>query len=132
MQKTQVEFVKVAISEARKYGLRLTLANQFVGQIVEEGTAEAVFGNVGTMVAFQCGPKDAELLSQQFAGVVRPEDLIAVPAFHAYVRLHGSPHRPFSMHTLPPHHIHPGTLRPQKVRRASRRRYARPLPRVER
>ena len=120
------------LSEARKYGLGLTLANQFVRQIVEERIDAAVFGNVGTIVAFQCGSEDAELLSQQFAGVVRTEDLIAVPPFHAYVRLHGNSHRPFSMQTLPPQHIHPGTLRPQKIRRVSRRRYARSVEKVER
>ncbi len=118
------------LSEARKYGLALTIANQFVEQM-EEGTAAAVFGNIGNLLAFQCGARDAEFLSEQFAGKVKTDDLIALPPFNAYVRLHGTPDRPFSMETLPPPHVHPRTKRPQKIQRASRRRYARPAGLVE-
>ena len=94
---------------------------------MEEGTAAAVFGNIGSLIAFQCGARDAEFLSEQFAGKVTTEDLIALPAFNAYVRLHETPHHPFSMATLPPH-VHPRTKRADKIRR----RYTRPAEKVER
>jgi len=130
-QNFATESFATILSEARKYGLALTIANQFVEQM-EEGTAAAVFGNIGNLLAFQCGARDAEFLSEQFAGKVKTDDLIALPAFNAYVKLNGvSPDRPFSMETLPPPHVHPRTQRPQKIQRASRRRYARPADQVE-
>ncbi len=130
-QNFATESFATILSEARKYGLALTIANQFVEQM-EEGTAAAVFGNIGSLIAFQCGARDAEFLSEQFAGKVTMEDLIALPAFNAYVRLHETPHHPFSMATLPPPHVHPRTQRADKIRRSSRRRYARPAEKVER
>ena len=54
--------------DARKYGLALTLAKQF-GEQMEQGTAAAVFGNIGNLIAFQCGARDAEFLAEQFAGI---------------------------------------------------------------
>src|SRR5205807_10243420 len=55
------------LSEARKYRLSLTLANQYLAQL-DEQTAAALFGNVGTLISFQVGASDAEPLSLQFAG----------------------------------------------------------------
>ena len=115
------------LSEARKYRLNLTLANQFLDQI-EEGTRNAVFGNVGSMLCFQLGTTGAETMASQFAGGLQPQDLIALPKFHAYARLlvDGMPSKPFSLQTLPP-------TKPQKqeraeiIRRTSRRRYSRPV-----
>ena len=49
------------LSEARKYKLNLIIAHQYVEQMEEE-VAAAVFGNVGTTVAFRVGPFDAEKL----------------------------------------------------------------------
>jgi type IV secretory pathway TraG/TraD family ATPase VirD4 len=48
------------LSEARKYKLALTLANQYIEQM-EEKVREAVFGNVGTLIVFRVGPFDAEV-----------------------------------------------------------------------
>src|SRR5258706_3063457 len=48
----------VILSEARKYRLGLTVANQFIGQ-VEEEVKNAVFGNVGTIVSYRVGVTDA-------------------------------------------------------------------------
>ena len=42
------------LSEARKYRLNLTIANQYLGQL-EESTLAAVFGNIGTLITFQVG-----------------------------------------------------------------------------
>jgi hypothetical protein len=44
----------VILSEARKYGLNLTVANQYVAQMPEV-VRDAVFGNVGTMMSFRVG-----------------------------------------------------------------------------
>ncbi|MEX0621510.1 MAG: DUF87 domain-containing protein [Candidatus Woykebacteria bacterium] len=89
------------LSEARKYHLDLTVANQFIAQIQEEGIREAVFGNVGTLIAFRVGVDDAKYLEFQFDPVFKKEDLINNALGHAYVRLlvDGQPSYPFSMAT---------------------------------
>ena len=119
------------LSEARKYRLALTVANQYLDQLDEE-TAAALFGNVGTLVSFQVGPSDAEALATQFGPELSPHDLLRLPRFHAYARLliAGQPSPPFSMSTLPPQ---PATDsgRADIARRVSHRRYTRPAEDVE-
>jgi len=51
------------LSEARKYKLNLVMANQYVQQM-EEDVMYAVFGNVGSLIAFQVGFDDAEYFSK--------------------------------------------------------------------
>src|SRR5205807_376280 len=91
------------LSEARKYRLALTLAHQYLGQL-DEATADALFGNVGTLVSFQVGANDAEPLALQLGGELTAQDLLRLPRYQAYIRLliDGHPSRPFSMRTLPP------------------------------
>src|SRR5207302_5161289 len=62
------------LSEARKYRLSLTLANQYLAQMPEQ-TLAAVFGNVGTLITFQVGAQDSEILAQQLGGDVTEQDL---------------------------------------------------------
>ena len=95
-------------------------------------TADAVFGNVGTLLCFQVGAKDAEILAEQFGGDLAPADLMRLPRYHAYARLliDGHSSRPFSMRTLPPTRVYDPD-RPAIVRRVSRHRYARPIRQVE-
>lgn len=97
---TTPDFAQI-LSEARKYHLNLTVANQFIAQIQEEGIREAVFGNVGSLMAFRVGVDDAKYLEHQFDPVFNKEDLINNPLGHAYVRLlvNGQPSYPFSMTT---------------------------------
>lgn len=120
------------LSEARKYGLALTLANQYLAQL-DEATAAAVFGNVGTLISFQVGAGDADVIATQLGGDLLPRDLLNVPRFQAYARLliDGSPSRPFSMQTLPPRQARDKS-RSDTIRRTSARRYTRPLAEVER
>jgi len=54
------------LSEARKYGLSLVLAHQYINQIPEK-TRHSVFGNIETMVAFRLGSTDAQMLEKEFA-----------------------------------------------------------------
>lgn len=120
------------LSEARKYRLNLVLANQYLAQM-DEATRAAVFGNIGSLVVFQVGAEDSEFLAQQLGGTVRPSDLLALPRYHAYVRLliDGQPSRPFSLQTLPPSGAR-DPQRPAIIRRYTRQRYARPAVQVER
>lgn len=73
------------LSELRKYGLSLTLANQYFGQI-EGDVLDSILGNVGTVIAFRTSPMDAPSLTRHFDGVT-PSDLIALPNYRMMVRL---------------------------------------------
>jgi DNA helicase HerA-like ATPase len=63
-----------ALSEARKYGLSLTLAHQFTRQL-PEGLLSAVLGNTGTTIAFRVGAEDAELMASHLGGTLADIDL---------------------------------------------------------
>ncbi len=91
------------LSEARKYRLSLVLANQFIKQL-DEKVADAVFGNVGTLVTYRIGPDDAELFEREFSPVFLKEDVVDLPKFHIYLKLmiDGIASQPFSAEILPP------------------------------
>lgn len=112
------------LSEARKFGLALTVANQYLDQ-VDEQTSAALFGNVGSYLVFQVGATDAEVLATQLAGGITPDDLMALPRYQAYAKLliDGMPSRPFSMRTVLPSR-EMDEKRADIIRRASRRRYS--------
>jgi len=120
------------LSEARKYRLNLTVANQYLAQM-DQATLDAVFGNVGTMLAFQVGARDAEILAEQLGGDLEPADLMRLPRYNAYVRLliNGHPSRPFSMRTLSPQSTKLDERRADIIRRYARQRYARRVSQVE-
>jgi len=90
------------LSEARKYGLNLIVANQFTTQLTDE-IRDAVFGNVGTIVSFRVGTQDAEALSKIFQPVFDADDLQRIPNMNMVVRtlVDGVPTQPFSMQGLP-------------------------------
>lgn len=86
------------LSEARKYHLNLTVANQFIGQ-VEEEVKNAVFGNVGTLISFRLGVTDASYLQREFQPVFSESDLINIERFHIYMKttVNNEPVPPFSV-----------------------------------
>lgn len=96
------------LSEARKYRLDLIVTNQYIGQLVHDKNAkvkDAIFGNVGTFVAFRTGGEDVEFLEEkQFGPNIMAQDLLHLPNYNIYLRLmiDGVPSRPFSAITLPP------------------------------
>ncbi|MBT4917066.1 type IV secretory system conjugative DNA transfer family protein [Candidatus Peregrinibacteria bacterium] len=114
------------LSEARKYKLNLTMANQYIAQMPDE-VRDAVFGNVGTLFSFQVGFDDAEYVSQQYGEEVLPPDLVSLSKFHAYMRLliDGMPSKTFSLATLPPPELNIDPDRIERVRKVSRERYSR-------
>lgn len=91
------------LSEARKYRLCLTLAHQYLGQL-DEKLREAIFGNVGTIIAFKVGAGDALYLEKEFLPEFSGEDLINQDKYHIYLRMaiNGKTSKPFSAITLPP------------------------------
>ena len=86
------------LSEARKFKLNLTVANQFIGQMEEE-VKNAVFGNVGTLVSFRIGVTDANYLQHWFTPVFNEGDLINVDVYNAYINtiVGNKPMPPFSV-----------------------------------
>lgn len=63
------------LSEARKYGLNLTVANQYISQMADT-VRDAVFGNVGTMITFRVSADDAPILAKQFEPNFEALDLL--------------------------------------------------------
>lgn len=120
------------LSEARKYKLNLTMANQYIAQMPDE-VRDAVFGNVGSILSFQVGFDDAEYLSKQYGEEVLPNDLVNLNKYTAYMRLlnDGMPSKTFSLATLPPPNFDIDSDRKEKVIRLARERYCSPRVVVE-
>ncbi|MEK7062816.1 MAG: type IV secretory system conjugative DNA transfer family protein, partial [Patescibacteria group bacterium] len=119
------------LSEARKYKLSLNITHQYIEQMAEEVRA-AVFGNVGTMIAFRVGSYDAEVLEKEFAPVFVMEDIVNLGFVQIYLKLmiDGVASQPFSAVTLPP--ISPPAVSfRDKVMEISRKAYAHPKAEVE-
>jgi hypothetical protein len=95
-------FIKI-LSEARKYRLSLTLANQYVDQLDKEVSA-AIFGNVGTLMSFVVGSRDAYSLSKEYGEVYSDKDLVSLGKFETVMKLsvNGQTSSPFPARTLPP------------------------------
>ena len=99
---TTASFANI-LAEARKYGIGLILAHQYIEQLSEELRA-AIFGNVGTIVSFRLGAHDAEYLAREFYPAFKEVDLINLPQYHVSLKLmiDGVTGDPFSAVTLPP------------------------------
>lgn len=95
--------VATMLSEARKFGVSLVLAHQYIGQLSER-VRDAVLGNVGSMVLFRVGGSDAEILAREIEPVFTATDLLELPRGHIVVRMvgRGETLAPFSARTLPP------------------------------
>ncbi len=63
------------LSEARKYGLALTVANQYIAQMPLE-VRDAVFGNVGSIIAFRMSADDATKMTRYFEPSFTEHDLV--------------------------------------------------------
>jgi CxxC-x17-CxxC domain-containing protein len=102
-QNFATESFKDILSEARKYGLALVLAHQYIAQM-DDSVRDAVFGNVGTHIVFRVGPSDAEVLETEFSPEFTADDIVNLGFANIYLKLSidGVPSRPFSATTLPP------------------------------
>lgn len=119
------------LSEARKYKLNLIIAHQYIEQMEEE-VRDAVFGNVGTTVAFRVGPFDAEVLETVFQPQFTQTDLVNLGFAQIYLTLMidgvGSP--PFSATTMKPFDA-PPQMFVEETLANSRRMFAKPRQEVE-
>jgi hypothetical protein len=99
--------IATILSEARKYRLCLTVAHQYVSQLVKNNDTkirDAIFGNAGTMVAFRIGVDDAETMAKEFAPIFNEYDLLNVEKYTAYLKLliDNTASKAFNMQTIPP------------------------------
>lgn len=95
--------ITAALAEARKYRFNLILSHQFIGQLDEE-TRKAIFGNIGSILAFRVGPDDAKYLKTEFEPVFDENDLINLDNYNAALKLliNGETSKPFNIVTFPP------------------------------
>lgn len=91
------------LSELRKYRLNLIIAHQYMSQLEPE-VRDAVLGNVGTLISFRIGLKDAELMAREFYPTFSEVDLINLANFNIYLKLmiDGKSDKAFSAEVLPP------------------------------
>lgn len=120
----------VILSEARKYGLNLTVANQYISQMTD-AVRDAVFGNVGTTISFRVSADDAPILAKQFEPTFEAQDLLNMHNRHFIISMiiSGEKAPAFSATTLnipkSPHDITP------QIIANSRMLYSRPREVVE-
>lgn len=118
-------FIKI-LSEARKYRLSLTLANQYIEQL-DEDVSHAIFGNVGTLIAFVTGARDAYILSKEFSELYTENDLVSLGKFETVMKLsiENMTSAPFPATTLPLPALK--NENKEKIMRLSRERYGRKI-----
>ena len=123
------------LSESRKYHLHLVMANQYLEQMSDD-VRKAIFGNVGTCIAFQVGPIDMRLLSAFMDDhEVSTHDLTHLGRYEIFVKLlvEGMPFRAFRGTTIAPlsMRLPADTQEREILTRVSRDRYTRPVAFVE-
>ncbi len=120
----------VILSEARKYGLNLTVANQYVAQMTD-AVRDAVFGNVGTTISFRVSADDAPILVKQFEPTFEESDIIQLNNRHFIISMiiNGEKVPAFSATTLSIPKSPNDNL--DAIIAASREKYARPRAEIE-
>jgi energy-coupling factor transporter ATP-binding protein EcfA2 len=113
------------LAEARKYRLCLILSHQYIDQLPLP-VRQAVFGNVGTLIAFRVGYLDAEVLEKEFGKTFSASALADLNQYEAVVKLleDGTNREPFRAKMLPPLENRIG--RKEKLIALSRERFATP------
>jgi hypothetical protein len=106
-QNFTTDSIAYLLSEARKFGIYLTLANQNLTQLNsgsgKQNVLDSVLGNVGSMIILRLGAIDSERMSVYTYPELDSRDLQELPDFTAAARLlnRNAPTRPFVLKTLP-------------------------------
>jgi hypothetical protein len=85
-QNIATENFSILLAEARKFGLGLIIANQYIRQVTDYNIRDAILGNVGTIVSFRLGIDDSKLIESQFLPEIGFVDLCNLPNYSAVVR----------------------------------------------
>lgn len=120
------------LSEARKFGLNLILANQFISQIKDQRIIQSIFGNVGSIISFRVGQNDAIDLEPHFMPSYDRYAFSNLPNWHAIIKttVGGQTVTPFMIKTcLPERSEMFGQV--EDIRNRSRKLYAKPRHVVE-
>ena len=90
------------LSEARKYKLFLTMAEQSTSQQEEQRMVNIILANVGTVVCFRTGsPLDEILVLPLFQPFIETGEIANLPSFNFYIRIAAiQPQEPLSGQTL--------------------------------
>lgn len=76
------------LSEARKYKLFLTMAEQSTAQQEEQRLVQIILANVGTVISFRTGsPADEQLVLPLFKPYIEEGEIANLPSFNFYARL---------------------------------------------
>jgi len=82
-------------SEARKYGLFLTIAEQTTSQFEDKELLGQLLANVGTIVTFRTGnPADEKMLLPFFGQFLSPGEINNLPAYNFYARISSQKSQP--------------------------------------
>ena len=116
--------ITTVLAEARKYRLAMIFGHQYVGQL-DEDTQKAIFGNVGSILAFRVGPDDAKYLVTQFEPIFDENDLVNFDNYNAGLRLliKGETSKLFNIVTFSPSKGNPEVAR--LIKEYSRVKYGR-------
>ncbi len=127
------ESLSTMLSEARKFGIALTLSHQYLAQL-PPGLLDAVRGNVGSLIVMRLGAEDAHVVEREVHPPFSRQDLTEIPSGNAVVKLivHGQPTAPFSARMLPPVQLPQDQARVDAIRAQSRRRFGTPVELVDR
>lgn len=111
-------------SEARKYGLNLTVAHQYTGQLIP-AVLDTVLGNVASIIIFRVGGDDAAKMETEMTPVFKAKDMINLATKEFYIKetIDGETYDPFSAETLavlPP----PYRSSKERIKEISRKKYA--------
>ncbi|MCD5389778.1 MAG: TraM recognition domain-containing protein [Candidatus Pacebacteria bacterium] len=133
-QNVSTDSISSILSEARKYGLGLHIAHQYIAQL-DEGIKNSVFGNVGTTASFRISSDDAQYLEKKFAPVFVADDIMKIPNRNAYLQMigYGKPLQPFNISTLPLEFFakkNPAGVS-EKIKQLSYHKYGKPRAEVE-
>ncbi|MBI5847169.1 MAG: type IV secretion system DNA-binding domain-containing protein [Nitrospirae bacterium] len=134
-QNFATEGITHILSEARKYSLFLTLANQNLAQLnTSRGNniLDSVLGNVGSLMLMRTGSIDAAKMETYTKPALLQQDLQELPDFHVVGRLlsNNTPTKPFVFKTMPMRKVE-DAANVEMLRYSSRKRYARPTQDVE-
>ncbi|MCL5792393.1 MAG: type IV secretion system DNA-binding domain-containing protein, partial [Deltaproteobacteria bacterium] len=106
-QNFTTDTIAYLISEARKFGIHMTIANQNLAQLTKnqgmQNILDSVLGNVGTILMLRLGSTDADKMEVYTKPVLQANDLQELPDFHAAGRLliKNAPSHPFVFKTTP-------------------------------
>jgi len=91
------------LSGGRKFGLRITIAEQSTSQQEEKRIVNIILANTGTVICFRtASPLDEQLMLVQFSPYIERTDIVNLPNFKFYIKVSATkPEEPFSGETIP-------------------------------